>query len=247
MVGASLAAALPSSLSVAVIESFPTPAEKTVDAQDLRPSFDNRATALSKSSQHFFESIGLWSALVPFCETIKDVHVSDKGFWGSVLLSEAQETMSELGFVIENKALGRLIFSHLQGQNNIQCISPAKVCSIDVIASGVRLNISRENHIDDMPETALSAKLAIVADGANSDMCKKLGIKIQTHDYEHSAIISNIATSSEHNHIAYERFTKTGPMALLPLLSPEKGLYRSGLVWTLPSSEAQQIMAFIRC
>lgn len=240
MVGASLAAMLPKTLSIAVIESFPLPSESALDLSSIQPSFDNRATALSKSSQYIFEQAGLWQAIAPFCETIKDVHVSDKGYWGSVLLSEKQEKLDELGFVVENIALGRLIFSQIVNRSNIHCISPVRVSDIQVQAQGVRLSCLSQGHEG---ASELTAKLAIVADGANSEMCSKLGVNTHIHDYAHTAIIANIATSKAHHNIAYERFTETGPLALLPLLSPDNKTQRSALVWTLPTDQAESLLA----
>ena len=86
------------------------------------------------------------------------------------------------------------------------------------------------------------AKLAIVADGAKSSMCQQLGINIERYDYGHQAIIANIATDKAHQSIAYERFTETGPMALLPLPASEPGEYRSALIWTLAHKEAENMM-----
>ncbi|MCK5880669.1 MAG: 2-octaprenyl-6-methoxyphenyl hydroxylase [Sinobacterium sp.] len=239
MVGASLAALLPSSLSIAVIESFPLPSTSTLDVNTIQPSFDNRATALSKSSQHFFEKAGMWGAIAPLCESIKDVHVSDKGFWGSALLSEAQEPLENLGFVIENMALGKLIFSHISQRKNIHFISPATVNNVTVQADGVLLQYLK----NDASVEALQAKLIVVADGANSSICKKLGVNTQTHENAHTAIVTNVATSKPHQHIAYERFTETGPMALLPLLSPDDETQRSALIWTLPTEQAELMLA----
>ena len=247
MVGASLAALLPSSFSIALIESFPLPSNANLDVQSIQPSFDNRATALSKSSQHFFERAGLWQTIAPFCEVIRDVHVSDKGYWGSVLLKEQDEPLDELGFVIENMALGQLIFSQITERNNIHCISLATVLDMQVLAEGVALTYQMKSNAvsiqSDVSNNTITAKLAIIADGANSSMCQKIGINIQHHDYQHTAIVTNLETSYAHKHIAYERFTDTGPMALLPLLKTEDATNRSALVWTLPSAEAKSVLA----
>lgn len=62
-----------------------------------------------------------------------------------------------------------------------------------------------------------------------------------TH-YEQTALIANIAFSDPHGHVAYERFTDSGPLAVLPLASFE-GENRGALVWTVPSAEASQVLA----
>ena len=69
MVGASLAVALePLGLDVAVVEAV----ARTAAAQ---PSFDERSTALSRSSQRSFEAMGLWPEIVAASTPIRSVHV----------------------------------------------------------------------------------------------------------------------------------------------------------------------------
>ena len=75
----------------------------------------------------------------------------------------------------------------------------------------------------------------VLADGAQSPGCKDLGISHQTHDYGQSAVVCNVSFDKAHENWAYERFTKTGPLALLPLTNN-----RFGLVWCMPPEQAQQ-------
>ena len=58
MIGTSLGLALaPLNLRVAIVEAIARGAE-------LQPSFDDRSTALSRSSQRMFEAMGLWPEIV---------------------------------------------------------------------------------------------------------------------------------------------------------------------------------------
>ena len=59
---------------------------------------------------------------------------------------------------------------------------------------------------------------------------KHAGIEVTSWDYDQSAIITNVATQRFHDHVAYERFTPTGPLAILPLVDG-----RCTVVWTLVS------------
>jgi 2-octaprenyl-6-methoxyphenol hydroxylase len=64
-----------------------------------------------------------------------------------------------------------------------------------------------------------------------------LGIAATTWDYEQSAIVTNVATRKFHDHVAYERFTPTGPLAVLPLADG-----RCTVVWTLAPDVAASTM-----
>ncbi len=54
------------------------------------------------------------------------------------------------------------------------------------------------------------------ADGAQSAVRQSAGVESSTWDYEQTALTANLTTQLFHNHVAYERFTPNGPIALLP-------------------------------
>ncbi len=88
----------------------------------------------------------------------------------------------------------------------------------------------------------VSASLVVLADGGRSPLTQQLGIESALTHYGQSAIIANIAFAQPHAHVAYERFTDTGPLAVLPLATQEQQP-RGALVWTVGSDEAAAHMA----
>lgn len=233
MVGASLALALPSSFHVVVVERFALPKETGVVF--TQPSFDSRATALSQSSIQFFKQQQLWPQLQAGASVIEQVHVSDQGRWGSMLM-QGETSDAPLGVVMENAVLGQHLLAALQTKPNITWLSPASVEQIQITANAVSVGLA------DKPNS-LQAKLLVVADGANSSCCQKLGIDHDILDYQQTAIVTNIATDKPHQGIAYERFTKSGPLALLPLLASDNHAHRSALIWTVPHAQAEALLA----
>jgi 2-octaprenyl-6-methoxyphenol hydroxylase len=83
----------------------------------------------------------------------------------------------------------------------------------------------------------VSARLVIAADGARSAVREAAGIGVSTQNYNQTAIIANLATQKFHNHVAYERFTPDGPLAMLPLNDA-----RVGLVWILAPESAAEVL-----
>ena len=233
MVGASLALLL-SSLNrgwrIQVIEAFPITA---ASADDLQPSFDARSTALSHSSREIFEILGLWPALSTRLADIREVHVSDRGHIGSARLYAEEQNLPALGYVVENQWLGSVLMEALQNANNVDVIAPEKVTKVSPVQGGMKLSLSQDRDI--------TTKLLVIADGAQSDTRELLGIEATTKDYGQVALVANISLSKDHNGIAYERFTDSGPMAMLPL-QPVEGEYRSALVWTLPPERAAEMV-----
>ncbi len=78
----------------------------------------------------------------------------------------------------------------------------------------------------------------MAADGGQSRVREQLGIRVRESDYRQSAVISNISSQQPHNNVAYERFTSSGPVALLPMTQD-----RSALVYTVKNEDRNGVMA----
>jgi 2-octaprenyl-6-methoxyphenol hydroxylase len=83
----------------------------------------------------------------------------------------------------------------------------------------------------------IAARLVIAADGARSIVREAAGIGASIREYKQTAIIANVASQKFHNHVAYERFTAEGPLAMLPLTDA-----RVGVVWILAPNAAAQVL-----
>ena len=98
MIGTSLALALaPLGLRIAVVEAV-------ARQDDAQPSFDDRSTALSRSTQRMFEAMGLWGDIVAASTPIRSIHVSDQGRFGFSHI-DAEEQGVEHVHVLEKPSL----------------------------------------------------------------------------------------------------------------------------------------------
>jgi len=70
------------------------------------------------------------------------------------------------------------------------------------------------------------------------------GVRIRSREYDQAAVIANIATDQSHNNRAFERFTDSGPLALLPMAAAEGEKNRYSLVWTIKRSEQEEMMGW---
>ncbi|MBO6752959.1 MULTISPECIES: 2-octaprenyl-6-methoxyphenyl hydroxylase [Spongiibacter] len=240
MVGASLALCLHhhsrGKLNVAVVESFPLP-PLNAEGPTYRPSFDARSTALSYGSRRIYDELGLWPTLRDHVADITQIQVSDRGHFGGAMMRCEELQWPALGYVVENAWLGNVLLNHLRRHTNVDFISPATVEAVSLNVGAASLDVRRADAVE-----SLSAKLLVVADGAASGLCDRLGIHRQVDEYAQTAVIANIATERAHDGMAYERFTAEGPMAMLPLLSDDEGRSRSALVWTFPEDDADAAM-----
>jgi len=243
MVGASLAAALLQHakslhLSIALIE--PNPLHGQVQSLSYQPSFDGRVTALAYGSAQIFQQLQLWDKLREQVQAIEHIHVSDRGHFGAARLHAEQEKVPALGYVVENKWLGQVLNQHLQEHANADLLdfySPATVTEALRVDGKMQLQLeTQQQHL------TLSADLLVMADGGRSSLRDKMGISYTEEIYQQQALVCNVGIDRPHNNIAYERFTDTGPMALLPLLKQNKQ-HRCGLVWTVPEQQADDLLA----
>ena len=242
LVGATLACALEpltnhQKLSVAVIE--PCPFNET---KQRPPSFDARSSALSYGTSLAYQKLGLWDALAKKVEPIKQVHVSDRGHFGTTRLDHEEENVPALGYVIDNFELGKVLLNRLTtyGKKQLTLHSPAEVTHLQPVSGGMKVTLRN----GDTSEQVVQASLVILADGGRSGLVQQLGITQKKHNYNQSALITNIISDKPHNGVAYERFSESGPMALLPKPSlpnqPKTNVY--GLVWTRPSNTIDEMM-----
>ncbi len=234
MVGASFCCALEnllreSPISVLVIEAI-APNNGLVK----QSSFDARSTALSFGSRKIFEEFAVWQELGAAVSAIDEIQVSDRGRLGAVSLSAQEQKVDALGYVVENKRLGEVLNARLLGSDKINLLSPAAVSSIKATEGGMQLRLQ---HGDS--DAIVDTSLVVLADGGKSPVCGQLGISQSIERYDQHALIANIVFEKPHNNIAYERFTDTGPLAILPLQAID-GTNRGSLVWTLSVEQAAE-------
>jgi 2-octaprenyl-6-methoxyphenol hydroxylase len=227
MVGATLAAALaPLNLRVVLIEAIPHNAA-------AQPSFDERTTALSNGSRRILETIGVWPALDALATPIAKIHVSDQGRFGFARIDAREQGLAAMGYVLPNRAFGSVLWSRLSSQR-IKVFCPAEVSRITANDEAVKIEITEAR-----AKIAIDARLIVAADGAQSAVRSAFGVAAEVRDYEQTAVITTVLPQRFHDNVAYERFTPSGPLALLPL---DGG--RCTLVLTLPKDAAQSALAW---
>lgn len=237
MVGVSLALqlaqALPSTVAITLVEGFALPAPGA--APQYHPSFDARSTALSFSSYEIYRRMGVWQALEQWVCPIDSIHVSNRGHFGSTLMQTADCGWPALGYVVENPWLGQALLGALHRQGRVEVLSPARVTALAPANAGIALDV------EGAASAHWQARLLVVADGAGSGLRDSLGVTVREKPYGQSALIANVSFARPHDGRAFERFTDTGPLALLPLLPSRPGEHRSALVWTLPPARAAEL------
>ena len=85
----------------------------------------------------------------------------------------------------------------------------------------------------------IAARLVVAADGRNSPIRQAAGIKAITRNPGQTAVVADIKTAKPHHNMAWQRFIKGGPAALMPVDNDRL----MSLVWTLPDHDAEVLIA----
>jgi 2-octaprenyl-6-methoxyphenol hydroxylase len=96
--------------------------------------------------------------------------------------------------------------------------------------------VSLEAQVDGKPRL-LQARLLVAADGGDSRIRQRLGFSLREWSYGHTAVISTVTPDRPQSGQAFERFTDTGPLAMLPLTG---GRYST--VWTVRDETAAHLL-----
>ncbi len=140
-----------------------------------------------------------------------------------------------LAYIVPNQALQAALFVAAQEHPNITLqygvrVDDVKACEVHDAHVQVILN----------DKTHVNATLLVAADGRNSQIRQRLGIKTYKYDYGASALVTNIMHTMAHQQTAYQFFRAGGPLASLPLFCVD-GQYLSSLVWTEKSAMANAL------
>lgn len=227
IIGISLALVLAkASFKIALVEAGST------SAQPPNP-FDDRTIVLAHSGRTIFESFDAWQPLQEQACPIREIHVSDKGHFGSSRLRASDEKLSALGYVASAGAIATVLQAALKSEPNISLFQPAKFQSYCYHSDRVEATFLAEQGT-----FTLIGKLLVASDGQYSAVRNYIGIKVKTHEYNQVAIICNVSLKRDHECTAYERFTDQGPLAMLPLMGQA-----SAVIWTVSQTEAKRLLA----
>ncbi len=187
---------------------------------------DARMIALSHGSRLILERLGAWQSL-PDVTPIEHIVVSQQQRFGRVEFGAAEAQVPALGYVVCYVALQRSLATALAGSG------------VEVMTGCTAREVEGDSNLAavivdcDSVTRRLDARLVVVADGGD-----RLHLaRVEERDYRQSALVCDVASDEPHQNRAFERFTRDGPLALLPT--------RRGwsLVWTARPERVGELAA----
>ncbi len=264
----------PAGLSLALMAASAWP-QARITVLDARPashdfSRDGRTLALSLGTVHSLMQMGVWPAMAPEAALIREVHVSQQqptlGWPGrqqpEVRITAQEMGQPQLGAVVnygtlvaplQARWLAQVAQSPVMadGLPRLAMRLGTRVLGLQACADGgaeLRTIASRLGEVaDDSQALTEHVDLAVVAEGGVfADQAKLQWPQGLSHDYGQSAWVGQVALSdSAPEGVAFERFTPSGPAALLPLPNAPLGaphasgpaVRRAALVWCVQQGD----------
>jgi 2-octaprenyl-6-methoxyphenol hydroxylase len=198
------------------------------------PGFDERNLALAAASLNALQALGVLRHLVTAPSPVRRIHISRSGDFGAVRLQASDYDREAFGGVVIARELGAALESRLAELPGLTRYRPLRFRSLRHAAGLVEVDAGAEGG----PGQWLSARLLLACDGSDSEVRSALDIGVVRHDYRQSLIVSALQSDRPHAGSAWERFTASGPLALLPRAD---GAY--GAVCGVPTEQAEALMA----
>jgi 2-octaprenyl-6-methoxyphenol hydroxylase len=189
----------------------------------------DRSLAISHGGRLIFERLGIFARLAatPGAVTpITAIDISQARAFGAMTIEAREHGLPALGYVISYRALQAAIDAAL-ARTDVEIRYGCEVASVEGRPDCAEVAL--------VAGEAARARLAAIADGSGAAVS---GVSRTRRDYGQAALIAKLTTASPHAGVAYERFTTSGPVALLP----EGDRY--GLVWTMTPHAAAEAMAW---
>ncbi len=226
MVGLTVAAALENSgLRIAVIESQ-LPKEELASLPDIRVS------AISRASENILNNVGAWQGVLSRRSApYTSMRVWEQDSFAKIEFEAEDIAQHNLGHIVENRVIQLSLLDKISKQENVTLLAPERCSNIMFGESEAWINLESGK--------AITAKLVVGADGANSWLRNQLDIPLTHWDYGHSALVANIRTVDVHDATARQVFRPEGPLAFLPLGEPNL----SSIVWSIDPLQAEDLVS----
>ena len=153
---------------------------------------------------------------------IAKVHVSDQGHFGFARIDAAEQGLAVVGSRgAEPFARVGALVARFEDAATCACSAPLGWRGSSVHERSIELiwrrRVGGSSAARRAGSTSIDARLVVAADGIESAVRRAFGVEADVRDYHQTAVITTVLPNKFHDHVAYERFTASGPLALLPL------------------------------
>lgn len=194
-----------------------------------------RTYALNAAACAFLDSIGVLGSLARY-EHFCALEVWDAEGGGRIRFEAADIGARYLGLVVEHVQLLHALCARLEALAYVECIETRPLGyehGADAPARGAQRG---PRVLFDAGERAVEA--VIGADGARSQVREWMGVEWRRRDYRQTALAAVVRTERGHENTCWQRFSRDGVVAFLPLAD-----HVCAVVWSCPSALADEVLS----
>ena len=194
--------------------------------------FKGKTASLNLASIELFKKMGIWERVDQYSKEFTNIEVWDAEGSSAITFNAQDISESKLGKVAHNNNILSSIFDLFHKLSNIDILENESVLSINNGTESIE--IKTDSGLD------LTANLVVGSDGSMSSIRSLSSIPIRTWSYEQTAIVSLLESEIPINKTAYQIFTSTGPIALLPVTVGGEDL--ASLIWSADKVYAEKLL-----
>jgi 2-octaprenyl-6-methoxyphenol hydroxylase len=217
-----------------------------IDAREPEDSAgDPRAIAVSQGSRTLLEAL----AWPQDTTAIERIHVSQRGHFGRTLINHSDYDLPALGYVARYGAIVQSLAHAVRG-TGVHWLHHSQAHDPVVEHDGVTLPVETAG-----VERRLRTRILVNAEGGlyrpqpqrairddteddTAEAAQPRDEAKRTRDYGQTALVGVVTVSAPQPHVAWERFTNEGPIALLPMGGVRGADY--ALVWCCSPAQAER-------
>ncbi|XGW03780.1 hypothetical protein V3C99_015162 [Haemonchus contortus] len=197
--------------------------------------YSNRVSAVGPAAVHLFKNIGVWDRLQAHrVKRVNQLRVLDNCSTAELELDQPVKEQ-EVAYIIENNAIVGALYDKISSScPTVEIKSEASVKSCRVSSS-----LFDAAHIELENGEQIETSLVIGADGSNSKVRQSMDVNYTAFGYNQSGVVATLVIETPgENDVAWQRFSRAGPIAYLPLTSK-----LSSLVWTTSTDHANELLS----
>jgi 2-octaprenyl-6-methoxyphenol hydroxylase len=181
------------------------------------------------------QALGAWSPVAPHAQPVRRIEITDSrlddGIRPIVLTYDnVLEDGEPATHIVPASEIVSALALRVADFLAIDRITPGEITQSEIDAAGLKLTLA-DGRI-------LKTRVLVSAEGRQSSLRDKAGIKLIGWSYDQTGIVTWVAHERPHDATAVQHFLPAGPFAILPLTGN-----RSCITWSEESSEAARILA----
>ncbi len=192
----------------------------------------NRVSAINIATRNLLDSIGIWQSISDRRVTsYRRMQVWDSHSEARIEFDSREYAQAQLGWIVENNLITQTMLERLQQNYNVRIHFDSSVETVEAKEDSIKVGLSPVG-------TQITSGLIIAADGGHSKIRELVGIETRQESFHQDALVTTVRCEKFHQNTAFQCFTPTGPVAMLPLHDNH-----CSLVWSCDQTQSDYLMA----